>query len=141
MLEKFETKLSGLNSDAIVAELKVNTNISAQEAQLQFNNYYSRVQEIYKECFMENIELNNSKRNFSHKPWITLAIAKSCLTKNKLCRIKVGRRGKSGYEDAKNANDTYRSKLRDVIRISRETHFKNVLKNAKAIFKKLENAK
>ncbi len=31
-IEKFETKLSGLNSDAIVAELKVNTNISAQES-------------------------------------------------------------------------------------------------------------
>ncbi len=95
-IEKFEAKLSELNSDPMVALLKVNTNISAQEAQLQFDNYYSRLQEIYKECFMETIELNDSKRNFFHKPWITLAIAKSCLTKNKLCRIKVSRRGKSG---------------------------------------------
>ena len=135
-LEKFETMLLELNNDPNIQYLQINSNITSSEAQSQFNNYYDRLQNAYDKCFLESVNLDKSKRNFFHKPWITLALAKSSLTKNKLCRIKVGRRGKSGYEDAKNTYDSYRGKLRDLIREARDNHFKQRFEKSTGDMKK-----
>ena len=122
-IEKFEKKLLEINCDPTTLNLQTDCNITALEARSQFNKYYTSLQDAYKECFLEPIDLNGSTRNFFYKPWITLALAKSSLTKNKLCHAKVSRRGKSGYEDAKNTYDSYRGKLRDLIRDARDKHF------------------
>ena len=124
-IDRFQTKLIDMyNNDQSIAIISSNNNITGEEALTQFDNYYTKLQRIYKECFLETIDLNGSTRNFFFKPWMTIALAKSCRTKNNLCVYKVSRRGKSGYEDAKNTYDKYRAKLRDLIRISKENHFK-----------------
>ena len=78
----------------------------------------------------------NSNRNFIRKPWMTLALAKSCQTKNKLCVKKVGLRGKAGYEEAITAYENYRAQLRDLIRIAFENYFKKRFDNCKGDLKK-----
>ena len=124
-IDKFQTKLQDMYSnDPSIANMSINSLSSGDDALAQFENFYTKLQDSYKECFLGNVDLNGSTRNFFYKPWITVALAKSCLTKNKLCIYKVSRRGKSGYEDAKNAYDTYRAKLKNLLSISKENHFK-----------------
>ena len=43
-----------------------NNNISGEEALTQFDNYYTKLQEIYKDGFLETIDLNGSTHNFFH---------------------------------------------------------------------------
>ena len=122
-IEKFETKLLELNNNPAIRNLEVDSNISSEKATLQFNDYYTRLHNVYNECFLELTEFK-SDRNFVRKPWVTLGMAKSSLTKNKLYRIKVRLRGKSGYEDAKNAYEKYRNRLRDINREAFTNYFK-----------------
>ena len=88
-IEKFQCALNEfntrLNSSIVFQD---NNEIDPTECKEQFNCYYNELHSIYDECFLENVELK-SKRNFFHKPWITLGIAKSCEVKNHLHRIKV----------------------------------------------------
>ena len=124
-IDKFQTKLHDMcSNDPSIATISINSSSTGEEALAQFEHYYTKLQDAYKECFLETVDLNGNTRNFFYKPWITVALAKSCITKNKLCTYKVSRRGKSGYEDAKNTYDIYRAKLRDLIRLSKENHFK-----------------
>ena len=64
---------------------------------------------------MEEVD-NSKKRNFINKPWITLAVAKSCKTKNKLHNKWINARGRPNEAQAKREFKTYRAKLRDIIR-------------------------
>ena len=122
-IEKFEDKLIELSKDPTLRFLEVDEHINSEKATLQFNDYYTKLQNIYDECFLEHTDFK-SDRNFVRKPWVTLAMAKSSLTKNKLYRIKVRLRGKSGYENAKNTFDNYRRMLRDINREAFANYFK-----------------
>ena len=122
-IEKFEAKLIELSKDPTLRFLEVDEHINSEKATLQFNDYYTKLQNIYDECFLEHTDFK-SDRNFVRKPWVTLAMAKSSLTKNKLYRIKVRLRGKSGYENAKNTFDNYRRMLRDINREAFANYFK-----------------
>ena len=74
--------------------------LSAETCEKQFNDYYQNLKDLYDKCFLENVDLTK-KRNFVNKPWITLALAKSCKTKNKLHRAKIRQIGKTGFDEAK----------------------------------------
>jgi hypothetical protein len=89
------------SNDPSIATINTNDNTTGEEALAQFDNYYTKLQDLYKECFLETVDLNGSTRNFFFKPWIAVAVAKSCITKNNLCAYKASRRGESGYEDEK----------------------------------------
>ena len=134
-IEKFEVKLLELNNDPVIQKIETDPETSSEQALAHFNYYSTRFEKIYSESFLETVNFN-SNRNFIRKPWMTLALAKSCQTKNKLCVKKVGLRGKAGYEDAKNAYDKYRARLRDLIRIAFENYFKKRFDNCKGDLKK-----
>ena len=85
---------------------------------------------------METVDLSK-KRNFVNKPWITLALAKSCKTENKLHRAKIRQRGKPGFNEAKKAYELYRAKLRDVLRTARSNYFRKRFENCKGDLKKV----
>ena len=122
-IEKFEAKLLELNNNPDVRCLEVDNRSNPEKATQQFNYYYTALQNIYDDCFLEHTDFK-SDRNFTRKPWVTLGMAKSSLTKNKLYRIKVRLRGKSGYENAKNTFEKYRGTLRDINREAFANYFK-----------------
>ena len=134
-IEKFEVKLRKLNNDPITQSVETDPEISSEQALAHFNYYSTRFEKIYSECFLETMNLN-SNRNFIRKPWMSLALAKSSQTKNKLCVKKVGLRGKAGYDEAKTAYENYRAQLRDLIRIAFENYFKKRFDNCKGDLKK-----
>ena len=86
-IDKFEAKLVELNDNPAIRNLEIDDLISSEKDILQFNNYYARLQSIYSECFLKVNDFI-SDRNFIRKPWITLAIAKSCLTKKQTLSYK-----------------------------------------------------
>ena len=122
-IEKFEAKLLELNNNPDVQCLEVDNHSNPEKATQQFNYYYTALQNIYDDCFLEHTDFK-SDRNFTRKPWVTLGMAKSSLTKNKLYRIKVRLRGKSGYENARNTFEKYRGTLRDINREAFANYFK-----------------
>ena len=83
---------------------------------------------------MEEVD-NNKKRNFINKPWITLAVAKSCKMKNKLHNKWINARGRPNEAQAKREFKTYRAKLRDIIRAQKSLYFKSVLITVGVILK------
>ena len=134
-IERFEAKLHELNNDPIIQSIKTDPETNSEQALNHFNYYSTRFEEIYSESFLETLNFN-SNRNFIRKPWMTLALAKSCQTKNKLCTKKVGLKGKAGYEDAKDVYEKYRAQLRDLIRIAFENYFKKRFDTCKGDLKK-----
>ena len=65
-----------------------------------------------------------SKRNKYDKPWISEGIAKSCKTKNKLHNKWIKSRGNMTENFNKTEYKSYRSKLRNLIRLSEENYYK-----------------
>ena len=110
-------------------------NSGAELCEKQFNDFYNNLKDLYDECFMETVDFTK-KRNFVNKPWITLALAKSCKTKNKLHRAKIRQIGKAGFNEAKKAYELYRAKLRDVLRTARSNYFRKRFENCKGDLKK-----
>ena len=84
---------------------------------------------------MEEVD-NNKKRNFINKPWITLAVAKSCKTKNKLHNKWINARGRPNEAQAKREFKTYRAKLRDIIRTQKSLYFEKRFNNCRGDIKK-----
>ena len=134
-IKKFEIRLIMLYEDQEKAGLRIRPDIDYETANSNFNEYYSKFKTMYSNCFLEKVNLKSS-RNFIRKPWITLALAQSSLTKNKLCRIKVASRGKATYDEAKRTFDDYRGRLRDLLRISKENYFKKRFDDSQGDIKK-----
>ena len=76
-IEKFESEIHKVSNAC--KKLYSNPHISSKEAQSQFSSFYTKLKDVYDDCFVEEVD-NNKKRNFINKPWITLAVAKSCKT-------------------------------------------------------------
>ena len=112
-----------------------NPHISSKEAQRQFSSFYTRLKDIYDSCFLEEVD-NNKKRNFINKPWITLAVAKSCKTKNKLHNKWINARSRPNEAQAKREFRTYRAKLRDIIRTKKSLYFEKRFNNCMGDIKK-----
>ena len=82
-----------------------------------FTNIYSKHISVKKEL--------SSKRNKFDKPWISIGLAKSCKTENKLHNTWIKSRGTNSESFHKAEYKSYRSKLRKVIRISETNYFKS----------------
>ena len=123
-IDKFQAKLHDMyGNDPSIATISTNGSRIGEEALSQFDYYYSKQQDAYRECFLETVDLNGSTPNFFNKLWITVPLAKSCITKNKVCVHSL--RDKSGYKDAKNRTIyIYRAKLRNLIRLFKDNHYK-----------------
>jgi hypothetical protein len=94
--------------------------------QAKFSDFFCTFKDLYNKHIVEEIDLSNSsRRNHYFKPWITLAISKSCAVKNLLYRVWVKSRGSPNETIAMTVYKSYRAKLRDIIRIRRNDYFKN----------------
>ena len=134
-IERFGVKLDELYNDQSVRNIIPNFELGAEASETQFNIFYNSLKNLYDECFLETVDLSK-KRNFVNKPWITLALAKSCKTKNKLHRAKIRQAGKAGFNEAKVAYEKYRATLRDVLRTARSNYFRKRFDNCKGDLKK-----
>ena len=132
-IEKFESEIHKV-SDAC-KEFYSNPNISSKEAQRQFSSFYTKLNDIYDNCYVEEVD-NSKKRNFINKPWIALAVAKSCKTKNKLHNKWINARGRPNETQAKREFKSYRAKLRDIIRTQKSLYFEKRFNNCRDDIKK-----
>ena len=129
-IENFDKKLHSIEVD----DFKLNYNIERNSCKEQFSSYYSDIKSTYDDCFKEETEIK-SKRNFHDKPWISLAIAKSCKIKNKLHRKTIRRRNKHDYHEVKGYYNIYRAKLRDIIRLAQSNYYRKRFVNCKGDIK------
>ena len=81
-IDNFKTALHLVNENNASKFEKI-PGISKDDCIQQFNSYYTDLQNAYKDCFIDTVDLSN-KRNFIDKPWISVGIAQSCKVKNKL---------------------------------------------------------
>ena len=132
-IEKFESEIHKVSD--VCKNFYSNPHISSKEAQRQFSSFYTRLKDIYDGCFVEEVD-NNKKRNFINKPWIILAVAKSCKTKNKLHNKWIDARGRPNEAHAKREFKTYRAKLRDIIRTQKSLYFEKRFNNCRGDIKK-----
>ena len=111
----------------------VNSAVSAQSC---FTDFFSTFKQLYFKHIVEEIDLNSSKRNHYFKPWITIAIAKSCTTKNTLYNAWVNSRGSPNETIAMTVYKSYRAKLRDIIRLRKSCYFRDKFARASGNIKK-----
>lgn len=88
----------------------------------EFSEYYGKLNEIYSEAFMEDVNVN-SNRNFLKKPWISFAIAKSCREKDRLHKLKIKNKNKPNAKKFAEDFNSYRAKLRDIIRAAKNNYY------------------
>ena len=88
-----------------------------------FSEFYSKLTNIYSKHISVKKELS-SKRNKFDKPWISIGLAKSCKTKNKLHNAWIKSRGTNSESFHKAEYKSYRNKLRKLIRISETNYYK-----------------
>ena len=87
-----------------------------------FSHFHSKLKSIYSKHI--SIEKSvNSKRNKYDKPWISAGLANSCKTKNKLHNKWIKSRGTASETSHKTEYKSYRSKLRNLIRLAETNHF------------------
>ena len=132
-IEKFDSKIKELTDG--YSNLQANPNITDNEAKSQFTQFYTRLKEIYDECFVEKVD-SNTTRNFIDKPWMTLAIAKSCQVKNDLHNKWIDARSRPNEAQAEHDFKVYRSKLRDIIRFQKSSYFNKRFNNCNGDIKK-----
>ena len=94
-------------------------------AQTNFSSFFSTFKHLYDNHIVEEIDLNKSKRNHYFKPWITIAIAKSCAVKNALYSRWTKARGSPEETLAMNEYKSYRTRLRQIIRARKMDYFKD----------------
>ena len=109
---------------------------SAVSAQSCFTDFFTTFKQLYFKHIVEEIDLNSSKRNHYFKPWITIAIAKSCITKNTLYNAWVNSRGSPNETIAMTVYKSYRAKLRDIIRLRKSCYFRDKFTRASGNIKK-----
>ena len=120
-IEKFQKDLTNLTEKL---SYERNCDINKDEAARQFSEFNASFHEIYAKNFTEKVK-NSSKRNFVNKPWITVAIAKSCKVKNKLHNVWIKSRGTDNENISEKNYKLYRTKLRQIIKDQKSSHFKN----------------
>jgi hypothetical protein len=124
-------------NQSVVNEVAGEFSTSKSVVQAKFSDFFSTFKDLYNKHIIEEIDLNNSsRRNHYFKPWITLAISKSCAVKNLLYRVWVKSRGSPNEIIAMSVYKSYRAKLRDIIRIGRNDYFKNKFTRAGGNIKK-----
>ena len=141
-IEKFDSKLNEMRQKNSMDSYKFNNNNNNNNVTCdphivsdKFSEYYNGVKSSYDECFLEEVD-TTSTRNFHHKPWITLSIAKSCKVKNKLHRKLISRKGKPDYHQIRNDYNLYRATLRDIQRAARSNYYRKRFENCKGNIKK-----
>ena len=133
-IEKFEKELNKLTVE--YAETSENVLTDKNQAKNEFSNFYCRLKDIYDLCFVEEVD-GNRTRNFVNRPWMTLAIANSCKTKNNLHNKWIDSRGKFNEAQSEHDFKVYRAKLRDVIRLQKEKYFNERFKKCNGNIKKM----
>ena len=131
-IEKFQSDLNNLIENT---NFVANFSISKEVAASQFSQFNDSFNQIYTKNFVEKIK-SGSKRNFINKPWITIAIAKSCKVKNNLHNKWIKSRGTEREEQAGKNYKTYRFKLRQIINDQKSKHFKNRFEKCNGDIKK-----
>ena len=110
---------------------------SKSTAQENFSDFFSTFKNLYNKHIVEELDLNSSsRRNHYFKPWITLAISKSCKVKNLLYRAWVKSRGSPNETIAMTVYKSYRAKLRDIVRMRRNDYFRDKFTRAGGNIKK-----
>ena len=132
-IEKFESNVTKLIDD--YSQFQSRHDISENEAKTQFTKFYTCFKEIYDTCFVEEVDSNNV-RSFVNKPWMTLAIAKSCKVKNDLHNAWIDSRGRENEAQAEFDFKVYRAKLRDIIRFQKNRYFTRRFNNCNGNIKK-----
>ena len=95
----------------------------SNKVRAMFSQFYEQLALTYSNNII--IDKNfKSKRNKYDKPWISEGIAKSCKTKNKLHNKWIKARGSMTENFHKTEYKSYRSKLRNLIRLSEENYYK-----------------
>lgn len=132
-IEKFDHDLNILNSE--FDSITIDHDKNPRDCVYEFNNYYSRLVQIYKSNFLQNVDITR-KRSFYNKPWISVGVAKSCKTKDWLHNQSIKHRNKPRAKETKDAYDSYRAKLRDLIRNSKNDHYTKRFQSCKGDLKK-----
>ena len=75
-IDKFSIELT-------ILQTKYTNSEPSDNCEDDFNQYYNDLLSSYNNCFIENTEMINT-RNFINKPWMSVGLAMSSKTKNKL---------------------------------------------------------
>ena len=132
-IDKFDIEIDRLNSE--YSSITVNPDLAPVACETEFNSYYTMLTKIYNSNFLENIDTTN-KRSFFNKPWISVGIAKSCKTKNWLHNQSIKHRNKPRAQETKDAYNSYRARLRDIIRTSKNDYYSKRFNNCNGDLKK-----
>ena len=123
--------------DNIVSSFNHNDDpiIDKDKARLAFSEFYTKLDSAYRKHITIDKVLK-SKRNKFDKPWITTGLAISCKTKNRLHYKWIKSRGTTTENVRKVEYKNYRSKLRNLIRVSEINYFKSKFTNSCGDIKK-----
>lgn len=132
-IEKFDHVLDNLNLE--FAHSLHSESLDRATTIIQFSEYYGALQSCYGKTFLEEVDING-KRNFFNKPWISLAIAKSCAKKDWLNKRSIRHKNKPMAKMYREEFVTYRSKLRDIIRAAKNNYYTDRFKKCNGDLKK-----
>ena len=96
----------------------------SNQVRAMFSQFYEQLTFTYSKNIVIDKKFK-SKRNKYDKPWISEGLAKSCKTKNKLHNKWIKSRGRMTENFHKTEYKSYRSKLRNLIRLSEENYYKS----------------
>ena len=123
-----DSTIDSFNKDFVSIVSSFNPNddpiLDKDKARLAFSKFYTKLDNIYSKHITIDTVLT-SKRNKFDKPWITTGLALSCRIKNKLHNKWIKARGTTTEHAKKIEYKNYRSKLRNLIRISEINYFKS----------------
>ena len=123
--------------DNIVSSFNHNDDpiVDKDKVRLAFSEFYTKLDSAHRKHITIDKVLK-SKRNKFDKPWITTGLAISCKTKNRLHYKWIKSRGTTTENVRKVEYKNYRSKLRNLIRVSEINYFKSKFTNSCGDIKK-----
>ena len=129
-IDKFSAELTDLSS-------KYSNIAPSDNCENDFNQYYNDLLSTYNKCFIDNIEMTNS-RNFINKPWMSVGLAKSSRTKNQLHvdYLKARHRHDPDVEFYKEKYKNYRTKFTSLVREAQVKYYSNRFKKCNGDMKK-----
>ena len=136
-IENFSSELNILDRKHNATKISLDRNKSPAECQNDFDEFYNDLLESYNKCFIDTVDFATT-RNFVDKPWISVGLAKSSKTKNKLHVdwIKARRRGDSRVEAYKDKYYDYRRRFNVLVREAQTRHYTERFKKCNGDMKK-----